>query len=485
MEHLFYISPEIKPFSQSGGIGDVAGELPWALQEQGLRITLVTPLYGTIKREPPACKLSETYLIPFHGRLERVESFSAELDGVAIRFLRNPTYFENGYGTPYVHSREIPFYDDALRFSFFSKACLPLIRDLQPDAVQANDWGLGPLMGWMARQGLPQKRIFTLHNAAYQGSIGQDAIPGWDLETMLGDEHLAPLLRDPRPEWSSINPLRLGLETAHRANTVSPTYCREITLPPDPERFFFGGQGLEETMARLFSEGRLTGILNGCRYREEPTREGLQGILHRKAAVKADLSRGFPHPEHMLLGFVGRAVEQKLRLLLEPLRGKSVLEHILDIPGVNLSVLASGLLEYERFLLALSDRTNFSLQLAFDPDLAEAISLGCDLFLMPSLFEPCGLTQMRSMSLATPPLVRWTGGLADTVRPHDLPDGTGFGFDGSSREALLENLIAAVREAVEMYFHGPQAFCELQSRGYWLRFTWSAAAQEYLSLYET
>jgi len=485
MEHLFYITPEIKPFSQSGGIGDVAGELPWALQERGLRVTVVTPLYGTINRAPEACKLSGTYLVPFQGRLERVESFAAEVSGVAIRFLRNETYFENGYSVPYVHSDAIPFYDDALRFSFLSRACLPLIRDLEPDAVQANDWGLGPLLGWMAQQCLPQKRILTVHNLAYQGTIGEEVIRGWDVAGLLEDERFGPLLRDPRPEWRSLNLLRLGLETAHAVNTVSPTYCREITRPPEPERFFPGGQGLEETTSRLLNAGRLTGILNGCRYNGKPSFDGLKRTLERKAATKSRLSRAFPQPENLLLGFVGRAVEQKFRLLTEPLRGRSVLEHILDMEGVNLAVLATGLPEYERFLSGLAERRNLFLQLAFDPGQAEAISLGSDVFLMPSLFEPCGLTQMRSMSLATPPLVRWTGGLADTVLPHDREGGTGFGFDGPSREALLENLLAAVREAVRLYFEAPQAFLDLQSNAYWQRFTWSAAAKEYLSLYQT
>lgn len=201
--------------------------------------------------------------------------------------------------------------------------------------------------------------------------------------------------------------------------------------------------------------------------------------------MKAALSKRFANREAMLLGFVGRAVTQKFKLLTERLHGKSVMEHILDIPGVNVAVVATGQPEYEAFLEGLRDRPNFTATLAFDRALARQISLGSDVFLMPSLFEPCGITQMESLSCATPPLVRWTGGLVDTVRPHNRPDGTGFGFDGSTASDVLINLIGAVHEARGMFSANKSAFRDLQQRGYAERFRWSTSAKAYIqSIYE-
>ncbi|MGC3970617.1 MAG: glycosyltransferase [Pirellulales bacterium] len=193
----------------------------------------------------------------------------------------------------------------------------------------------------------------------------------------------------------------------------------------------------------------------------------------------------FRKPVEFVLGFVGRAVEQKFKLLAERVDGKSVLEHLLDIPGVGISVVATGQKEYETFLRGLSNRSNLAVTLAFDRAKARQISLGADVFLMPSLFEPCGITQMESLSCATPPLVRWTGGLVDTVRPHTAADGTGFGFDGTTQAEVLRNLIGAVLAAREMFTSNPAAFRELQRRGYQERFSWKTAAEQYIgSVYE-
>ncbi|RQD74499.1 MAG: glycosyltransferase, partial [Desulfonatronospira sp. MSAO_Bac3] len=149
-------------------------------------------------------------------------------------------------------------------------------------------------------------------------------------------------------------------------------------------------------------------------------------------------------------------------------------------PGVNVAVLATGEPEYESFLQSLSDRPNLYAVIAFDAQKAGQISLGSDVFLMPSLFEPCGITQMQSMSHATPPLVRWTGGLADTVRPHNDPAGTGFGFDGSSRREILTNQLEAVNQARQVYTQNPLHFRALQYTGYYERFLWANSALEYI-----
>ena len=277
------------------------------------------------------------------------------------------------------------------------------------------------------------------------------------------------------------------MELAHQVNTVSPNYKHEITQSEDRARYFEGGKGLDAVAKRLDDSvpGRLHGILNGFEYKFIPDKERFQAVIAEKARLKAVLSREFRDPDGMLLGFVGRAVEQKFKLLHEQIDGKSVLEHILDLPGINVAVLATGEEKYENFLKGLAGRPNFTATIAFDRARAEQISLGSDVFLMPSLYEPCGIAQMESLSHATPPLVRWTGGLVDTVKSHEDPSGTGFGFDGRTREDVLRKLIDAVQQAVAIYATNKDAFRKMQWRAFNERFLWSASAKEYIrKLYE-
>lgn len=480
---VLYIAAECKPFSKVGGVGDVAGELPIALQKQGVDIEIVTPLYRK-EKEDISFKALKKYRIPFQGKDEIIQFFRSEPKDfpIPVNFVSNATYFEGKYGKPYIFSEKIPFYDDILRFSFFSEACLQLIKDKQPDIVHVNDWVLGYLFGSMAMTGLQQKRVLTIHNIGYQGNIGIETIKGWHIAKILADRNIGPLFLDPHQEWHSINALRLALELAHKVNTVSPNYGREITEPENTDRYFAGGKGLDALAKRLYEKGKLIGILNGYVYKFTPGDKEFKRILEAKAEMKHALSKDFKNPGAFLLGFVGRAVEQKFRLLTEEIAGKSVLEHILDIPGINVAILASGLPEYESFLKILKEkkRGNCSITIAFDRDKAKQISLGSDVFLMPSLFEPCGITQMESLSNATPPLVRWTGGLVDTVRSFTATNGTGFGFDGSTKAEVLKNFIGTVKETLNFYTNKKVDFKQLQRRGFNERFLWSEAAKEYM-----
>lgn len=500
---VLYVAAECKPFAKAGGVGDVTAELPPALQAQGVDVEIVTPWYGVTSCSD--ARVTDRWELTWHGVPERVEVLSTTLRGVAVTFLRNATYFETDYSTgdrdppfasPHLFKRNyatiyvdsdpaLPYIDDAARFSFFSDACLRLIDRRQPDIVHVNDWVLGYLVGRMAMTRMRPKRALTIHNIGYQGNLGRDLIAGWPIETMADDALVGPLFSDPRREWNSVNALRLGMETAHVVNTVSPTYKKEMTEPEDQGRYFEGGKGLDTVAARLDREGRLHGILNGFEYATEATDSTFAAALAEKGAAKDSLSRRLESPDGLLFGFVGRAVEQKFKLLTEQIDGKSVLEHILDIPHVNVAVVATGQRAYEAFLERLRGRSNVDITIAFDRAKAQQISLGSDVFLMPSLFEPCGITQMESLSHATPPLVRWTGGLVDTVAPHTSPSGTGFGFDGTSRREILDRLIAVAREAVELRSTAPDRFRELQRRGFGERFLWRDAAIEYVrKMYE-
>lgn len=509
---VLYIAAECKPFSKVGGVGDVAGELPPELKRKGIDIEVVTPFYGSVKKKFVGDKTDEYFVENFNNergvqKKELIEIYRGDLDGVPVNLLKNKTYFEgahNGrkYSDVYVSSDKIPFYDDILRFSFFSEACLQLIRNKKPDIVHVNDWLLGYLFGRMIMEGMPQRRVLTIHNVGYQGNIWRKAIVGWQIDKILNDGKAGPLFIDPHKEWNNVNALKLGLQLSHMANTVSLTYCKEMTKPEDPQKYFEGGKGLHEVAEKLYNEERLIGILNGFSYKFEPTDDKFNETLAEKHGMKNNLGKYFEKSEKFLLGFVGRAVEQKFKLLTEVVNykndNKSVLEHLIDIPGVNVAILATGQEEYEsfignvatkRFLNAVSyedflralRRKNYACTIAFDKDKARQISLGSDIFLMPSLFEPCGITQMESLSYATPPLVRWTGGLVDTVKPHDKKNGTGFGFNGSAKDDVLRALIKTVHDALMMYRDNKDEFRQLQKRGFQERFSWSTSAEKYIN----
>jgi starch synthase len=494
---VLYIAAECKPFSKAGGVGDVAGELPAALHAKGVEIEVATPLYTSVPPEHVGQQL-ETFTVYFAGTSEVVTVYEGRIGDVRVNLIKNATYFEGTYGRPYVHSLAAPFQDDILRFSFFSKACIELVRRRAPDIVHINDWLLGYLFGWMEIEGFTQRRVVTIHNIGYQGNIWRPLVLGWDISDFLKHEETTEAFTDPRPEWDSVNPLRLAIELAHVVTTVSPTYASEITIAEDPERYFEGAKGLQAITSRVHREGRLIGILNGFEYTFEPTEQTFLDTLDRKAKEKRALAAYFHQPDQFLLGFVGRAVEQKFRLLTELLDGRPVLEHILDVPGINVAILATGIPEYESFignigiarypnsnsygeLLLMPRRRNYTCTIAFDKALSGRISLASDVFLMPSLFEPCGITQLEAMSNATPPLVRRTGGLADTVLPYPDEKATGFGFAGTTRDEILWNLISTVKSAVELYRTDRLCFEAIQKAAFYQRFRWSASAQSYIA----
>jgi starch synthase len=500
---VMYITPECKPFSKVGGLADVGGELPPMLKRLGVDIEVVTPLYSSVDRRNVTASTIPPYSVSYENE-EKVTVYEASLRDVPVWLLSNSTYFEGKYGQPFVNTPDIPFWDDIRRFAFFSKACLEFIRLRNPDIVHINDWLLAYLFGWMRIHGFRQGRVLTIHNVGYQGNIFKPLADGMPIMEFANDRLTQVCFEDPRPEWRSVNALRMGLELCHMANAVSPNYAKEITQEEDRSRYFEGGKGLHNVTRKLADAGHLIGILNGFEYKEEYSDSLFEQTLQKKEQARRSLGAYFGDSDSMLLGFVGRAVEQKFKLLHLRLNGRPLLEHILDLPGVNVAVLATGLPEYESFisniavhrfrdalsydtLLTAPRRKNYASIVAFDRTMAERISLGCDVFLMPSLYEPCGITQMESMSYATPPLVRATGGLVDTVIPHDHPDGTGNGFvfDGATEEGILQELLRTVETARDMYLTRRSDFHKLQRNAFKSRFSWADSAEQYLKrMYE-
>ncbi|MGL1894556.1 MAG: glycogen synthase [Spirochaetaceae bacterium] len=486
---VLYFALECKPFSKVGGVGDVALELPLAVQQLGVDIEIITPLYSSIDKKWVHEKPYLEFSIPFRNKegikvTELVSIHKSTYKDISVSFIKNSTYFEAEYGEPYVFSDHTPFYDDFIRFHFFSLAGAKIVEQQQPDIVHVNDWGLGFLLGQLKLDNNSAKRLITIHNNSYQGNMWIPAIRNWSVMSYLHSKEMRKDFKDPRKKWNSVNPLLFGIKSADAVNAVSPTYKNEILKKDRPYRFFSGGHGLEKSLKIHNKNNSLYGILNGFEYSKN---RDYSKTISLKQKCKSELSSKFVESDNknnFLIGFVGRAVEQKFKLLQEKFGGKSILEHIADIKNVNIAILATGLPEYEDFLKEFRDFKNISVTLAFDKELASKISLGCDLFLMPSLYEPCGITQMESLSNATPPLVRFVGGLKDTVIPHKQKGGTGFGFNGMSKIKVLKNLVQSVTEATDLFYNEPDKFDELRREGFKQQFLWSNSAKQYIEIYD-
>ena len=323
---VLYIAAECKPFSKAGGVGDVAGELPAALKARGVDVEVLTPLYGG----KTVAGTTDSGRVRFLGRDEPFRLIRNTDGAVPVTLVDNATYFNTDYRSYsgvrplehpelfredyrpiYVNSPLTAYYDDALRFSFFCEVGLEVVRRQQPDIVHVNDWPLGYLFAHMVRAQMPQRRVLTIHNIGYQGNIGRSKIAGWPMEQFERDSRTSTAFSDPHPAWNSVNALRLGMELAHRVNTVSPTYMREMLEPEDQSRYFEGGKGLETVARKLREAGRLEGILNGFEYKENATDDAFDRMIEQKNVMKALLAPEFEDGSGLLLGFVGRAVEQK------------------------------------------------------------------------------------------------------------------------------------------------------------------------------
>ena len=501
-----YITPECAPFASKGGAGIVPGHLLPALNSLGVTVAGVMPLHGCIDPALVPGKPAMVLEVSFRGCTHHVRAHRGHLPGsaVVVWFLENETYFSDG--KIFQHD-DIPFRSDTVRYSFFARACLELIRRLDPDFVHVNDWTGGFLLGWMELEnqgardrGLPapfrQRRYLTIHNIGYQGQTWKGYLADADFRELAEHPEIGRLFQDPvYPDC--VNPLRLAMELANEGvNLVSPNNRAEVQQADDTDTFFLGGHGLEGVARRLARQGLLHGILNGKCYSADPTDDAFNELMERKRRERTALGRFFDDPDACLFGFVGRAVEQKVVLLAELLDGRPVLEHILEIPGVNVLALATGEPGYESFLTAFNlcrfpdarrydvlastpRRKNFCSIIAHDPEMGRRIQLGCCVFLMPSRDEPCGIAQLESLASGTPVLARAVGGLKDTVIPHGLASATGFTFSGGSRDGVLRGLVSAVAEATRVFRDNPSRFRELQKNAFRARFTWADGAAHY------
>ena len=465
------LTSEAVPFAKTGGLADVSGALPKALREHKVDARLILPLYDQIDRRLLNDDMIENVPVEWRGRVHNVRFLCSNAADAPVYLVQAPEFFArpNVYG----------YQDDHIRFAFFSRAALALMKhlDWKPDVVHGNDWPCGFAVAELrARRRYEEfyqntKTLFSLHNVGYQGLF--DAGDLWWLG--FGD----PPERDDFMLERAASALKAGIIAADALSTVSPRYSREIQTSEQ-------GHGLDWLLRAR--SNRLAGITNGVDYsiwnpETDPhiaanfSAEDLSG----KRECKIDLLRRFDLPQDAdrpILAIISRLVGQKgydlIRQLAEPILRT----------GAYFIALGAGAREYEDFLQRWHDvapkQVGIYKGYAGEP-LAHQIEAGADMFLMPSLYEPCGLNQMYSMRYGTVPIVRATGGLDDTVQHFDPRTGTGTGFKFGPYEASA--LLEKIREALYFYAR-PDEWQKIQLNGMKVDNSWGAAAKKYIELYQ-
>ena len=470
---VLFVAGEANPFIKTGGLADVAGALPKALVEKGIDARVMIPLYLGIPQE---MKNNMQYIghcfVQLSWRSQYCGVFSYIYQGVTYYFIDNEFYFKR-HGV-YGH------YDDGERFAFFSKAILESLKiiDFKPDIIHANDWhtALVPVFLDCFYRGdeycKNAQTVYTIHNIEFQGQYGDGLI-----EDILGLNYdQSQLVR----YAGCVNYMKGGIESAARVTTVSPSYANEILDP-------YYGYGMQDILnARKY---KLSGIINGIdEEKNDPmTDKSLFknydiNTLENKKFNKIGLQQllGLPVKEDVpLIGMVGRLTHQKGIDLVT-----AVMDRILDM-DVQLVILGTGDWKYENILKDMQNRYPGKLRaiINFSSDMASKIYAASDMFLMPSKFEPCGLSQMIAMRYASVPIVRLTGGLKDTVIAYNHETGEGEGFTFLTYNA--SDMLYAIERAVGLYRDYKEDWNKVVLNGMKKDFSWKTIANQYIDLYKS
>lgn len=473
---IVFASAECAPFVKTGGLGDVAGSLPAALVRAGAEVIVMVPKYATIKDEYKAqMEHFSDFYVSLGWRNEYCGLEKLEHDGVTYMFIDNERYFARDY--PY------GFFDDGERFAFFSKAITESLQHLpagfECDILHCNDWqtALAPVFLREFYQGLPLydrvKTVFSIHNVAFQGQFSDTV-----MEDILGVAHIPAAASQLRCDACSINYMLGALRYADAITTVSPTYANEIQTPEF-------GEGLDGVLReRSYA---LQGILNGIdvagfdpatdkRIAANYTVEDRSGKVVCKAKLQEELGLEV-RDDRPLMVMVTRLTRQK---------GMALVMYALDrilAGGVQVAVLGTGDRDYEDGLRYFQDNYpgTMAARIEFDPALSQRMYAAADMFLMPSKFEPCGLSQIIAMRYGTLPIVRETGGLKDTVIPYNefTGEGTGFSFSNFNGDEMGD----AVFRAARLFWDNRDAWNQLVTQAMSQDFSWTRSADKYLDLY--
>lgn len=473
---IVFASAECAPFVKTGGLGDVAGSLPAALVRAGAEVIVMVPKYATIKDEYKAqMEHFSDFYVSLGWRNEYCGLEKLEHDGVTYMFIDNERYFARDY--PY------GFFDDGERFAFFSKAITESLQHLpegfECDILHCNDWqtALAPVFLREFYQGLPLydrvKTVFSIHNVAFQGQFSDTV-----MEDILGVAHIPAAATQLRCDACSINYMLGALHYADAITTVSPTYASEIQTPEF-------GEGLDGVLReRSYA---LQGILNGIdvaafdpatdkRIAANYTVDDRSGKAVCKAKLQEELGLEV-RDDRPLMVMVTRLTRQK---------GMDLVMYALDrilSGGVQVAVLGTGDRDYEDGLRYFQDKypVTMAARIEFDPALSQRMYAGADMFLMPSKFEPCGLSQIIAMRYGTLPIVRETGGLKDTVQPYNefTGEGTGFSFTNFNGDEMGD----AVFRAARLFWDNREAWNQLVTQAMSQDFSWTRSADKYLDLY--
>ena len=470
---ILIVAAEVAPYAKTGGLGDVAGSLPGALRACGVDARVVFPKYRTINGELlSGMKRLETFTAHLAWRSQYAAVCEVkDADGAPVYLIENDFYFgrDNLYG----------FGDDFERFAFFAKASVEMLAhvDFRADVIHFNDWqtGLGCTYLRDVYRGFTfyseMKSLFTIHNLHYQGVFGRSIL--W--EVGLNDGYFT---NGSLEFYNNISYLKAGLMHSDAISTVSQTYANEIQT----SSFGFGMEGL---LRKRGAENRLFGIINGIdAAKNNPKTDGRLYVnydaesinLKRENKYRLQSDLGLPVCDAPMVGVVSRLVDQKgfdiVSIIMEELLGR----------GVQVVILGIGDARYENQFRSWAWRApdKVSTNIGFDDTLAQRIYAASDIFLVPSVYEPCGLTQLLAMRYGAVPVVRKTGGLADTVTHYDPATGIGNGF--VFEDYVASGLMWAINNALSLY--GTDEWERLVKNAMLGDFSWEHSAEEYIRLYE-
>lgn len=472
---ILYATSEAVPFCKTGGLADVAGSLPPALAAEGAQVAVILPLYQRVK-ERFGDQL--TYLcydyVDLAWRHNYCGLFSMEKDGVTWYFLDNERYFNR----PELYG----YMDDGERFGFFSRAVVRMLPHLGfwPEVIHCNDWQTALVPIYLKDDGVREDRFrsirttLTIHNIEYQGRYGDQV-----LEDVIGLDR-SYLNEGMLGYYKDVNLMKGAIMASNFVTTVSPTYAQELRLP-------FYAHGLAGVINE--QSGKLQGILNGIdtQLYDPAATSGLaanfsaRSLVKGKAECKLALQRAVGLEENAdvpIIACISRLVGHKgFSLVTDAL-------HEIMAMNVQMVVLGTGDWQYEAAFREAQVQYpgRFAAQITYSAPLSTAIYAGADLFLMPSVSEPCGLSQMIAMRYGTVPVVRETGGLKDTVTPYNKFEGTGRGFTFSDINA--HDMVWVLREAVDLYFNNKKAWRGIQKEDMTADFSWNSSARQYLEIYQ-